>query len=45
MSTKYAREDKKLQHKVKHREDLYQNRNPADLEVNKYMKLKMIICI
>ena len=29
----------------KHREDLYQNKNPADLEVNKYMKLKMIICI
>ena len=43
ISAKYAREDNKVQHKVQHREDLYQNRNPADLEVNKYMKLKMII--
>ena len=31
--------------KVKHKKDLYKNRNPVDLEVKKYMKLKMIICI
>ena len=28
-----------------HIEDLYQIKNPAYLEVNKYMKLKMVICI
>ena len=41
---KYAREDNKVQHKVQHKVDSNQNRNPAGLEVNKYMKLKMIIC-
>ena len=40
ISAKYAREDNKVQHKAIHREDSYQNKNPAALEVNKYMKLK-----
>ena len=44
ISARYARKDNKVQHKAIHREDSYQNRNPAGLEVNKYMKFKMIIC-
>ena len=44
ISARYAKEDNKVQHKAIHREDSYQNKNPAGLEVNKYMILKMIIC-